>query len=72
MNAQTSTKPFDTNPCSDGYEVICTTTGHAVTPPRPSLRSANGIAQSLNTLHASGDRKAFARALGVYGSSDAR
>jgi hypothetical protein len=59
-------KPFGTNPCGDGYEVICNQTGHPVTKPR-SLRSANGIAQNLNRLHASGDRKAFARALGVYG-----
>jgi hypothetical protein len=68
MQSAIQPKPFDTNPCGDGYEVICTTSGHAVTQPR-SLRSASGIAQKLNTLHASGDRRAFARALGVYGDA---
>ena len=60
-------RPFGTNRCGDGWEVICNQTGHPVTKPRPSLKSATGIANNLNTLHASGDRKAFARALGVYG-----
>jgi hypothetical protein len=60
-------KPFGTNPCADGWEVICTQTGHPVTKPRSSHHSANGIAVTLNRLQASGDRKAFARALGDYG-----
>lgn len=59
-------RPFDTNRCSEGWEVICTRTGHPVTKPR-TQRSATGIMSTLNQLHASGDRKAFARALGVYG-----
>lgn len=59
-------RQFGTNPCAEGYEVICNQTGHPVTKPR-SLRSANGIAQTLNRLHDSGDRKAFARALGAHG-----
>lgn len=59
-------KAFDTNRCTEGWEVICTRTGHPVTKPR-TQRSATGIAVTLNQLLASGDRKAFARALGVYG-----
>lgn len=59
-------KPFATNRCSEGWEVICNLSGHAVTLPR-SQKSAVGIANTLNRLQASGDRKAFARALGVYG-----
>lgn len=66
MMITTSTeKPFAANPCANGWEVICTHSGHPVTQPR-AQRSALGIAQQLNNLHASGDKKAFARALGVY------
>jgi hypothetical protein len=57
---------FDVNPCADGYEVICTLKGHTVVKARPTRQGARSIATNLNNLLASGDRKAFARALGVY------
>lgn len=57
---------FDVNPTADGWEVICTQKGHTVVKARPTRQGASSIARNLNSLLASGDRRAFARALGVY------
>lgn len=65
-NLTNTVRAFEANPCADGYEVISTHNGHTVVSARPTRRSANGIAQKLNSLLASGDKKAFARALGCY------
>jgi hypothetical protein len=65
MTSSAIPKMFDTRRCIEGWEVISADSGHQVTKPR-SQRSAVGICNKLNQLHASGDRKAFARALGTY------
>lgn len=54
---------FSYAPTIDGYEVVDDDTGRPVSGVMETPRQANGVAQNLNSIARSGDRKAFARAL---------
>ncbi len=54
---------FSYAPTIDGFEVVDNDTGRPVSSVFETPREANGVAQTLNNIARSGDRKAFARAL---------
>lgn len=54
---------FSYQPTMTGFVVIDDDSGHQVTQEFDTAKSANGVAQTLNRVARTGDRRAFARAL---------
>jgi hypothetical protein len=54
---------FEAEPTIEGFDVIDVQTGRPMGFPRETRREANGVAQTLNNVAASGKPGALARAL---------